>query len=354
MTKNITGSHDHPTGFSSDYMRESRRINGRGRCLHFDAGSRCDKIISAHSIQRKNQLALIAEDGHVYRLNVDPSLLRKTNGVPYLKKSGIKTVSTFGGFCKRHDNTLFHLIDNAVLMPNERQVALYAYRSLCRELFVKENAVLTLNKFKGDPRLNSHRQAFFEACHDGNSMGLDWLNHHKKLYDDTISSERFDEFRYVCFVSSSQCPLVLSGLIYPDFDFEGDFLQHLGIEQDPLDLLTFFTAPADRGWAFCFAWHESSSRSCLPFIGSLANKIGSGQRIEDILLRFSLTCCENHAIRISWWESLADDAKHELIQRMHMMVLPDVLVPHDYLARGCDGIASWTFEVVFESLKKKI
>lgn len=353
MIEHASGDQNKPTGFRSDYISESKRLAKRGRCLHFDAGNKCNKIIAAHSIQCRRQLALIAEGGHVYQLTADPSVMRNANGVPCLKKIGIKIVSTFSGFCKAHDNSLFQSIDNELLMPNEYQAALYAYRSICRELFVKENAVLTLDKFRSDRRLERHKRSILQASYDGNSMGLRWLQHHKKIYDEAFFNKSFEDFRYVCFTSSSPCPLVLSGLLYPDFDFHGGFLQHLGVEQASLDLITFFTAPTRDGWAFCFAWHESSNQSCQSFITSLANKIASGEKLEDNLLRFSLTCCENHAIRISWWDSLTDKEKQELIHRMHMMILPDVPVPHDYLSKGCEGIAGWTFTHVFKSPDNK-
>src|SRR5574337_1945141 len=56
----------------------------------------------------------------------------------------INKVSTFLGFCKYHDNNLFKPIDDQYLIPTDQQVLLYAYRSLSRELFVKENVLNNL------------------------------------------------------------------------------------------------------------------------------------------------------------------------------------------------------------------
>jgi hypothetical protein len=337
------------TEFGADFMLEAKKQRDRGRCLHFDDGIRCNRIISAHSIQKKSLLSLIAEEGHVYRLSTDPSVLGKTGGIPIPKKMGIKSVSTFAGFCKHHDNSLFRIIDNETLLPSKEQAAIYAYRSICREYFVKENAIAALQKFKHDPRLTPSSRSILDGMYIGNSIGFNGLRCHKQVYDVALCDKEFSGFDYVCFVSSSKCPFLLSGLLYPDFDFEGNFLQQIGIDGGPVDLITYFTAPMACGWSFCFAWHTSSSRSCIPFLGSLANMFRSGKRIEDMLLRLAFSCSENHAIRISWWDSMADEAKSQLIERMHMMVLPDVPVPSHYLARGCEGMANWEVDYVYDS-----
>ncbi len=340
--------------FTSDFQRESKRQNNRGRCLHYSNGTRCDEIISAHSIQNKGQLNLIAEAGHVYRLNADLTILQKTGGCPLPQKIGINKVSTFPGFCKHHDNALFEPIDNFPLEPRKHQVALYAYRCICRELFVKENAVAVMKTMKDYPGLSSQQRSTLEAVYLGHSTGLAGLQHHKALYDQALLVGDYEKFEFTYFTSSKPCNIQLSGQIYPDFDFEGRFLQDLGELDVPLDLITFFTAPIPNGWAFCFAWHVSSNPTCLPFIQSLASKVAEGERLEDAVLRFSLSCCENHAIRISWWNSLNETAKGEAIKRMHLMAHPYVPVPTNYLMSGCEGLATWDFEYVQTTLQNSL
>ncbi|WP_370712278.1 hypothetical protein [Paraburkholderia sp. IW21] len=336
--------------FISDYQRESKRHSNRGRCFHYSNGTRCDEIISAHSIQSKGQLNLIAEAGHVYRLDADLSNLKKTDGRALLKKIGVKKVSTFAGFCKSHDNALFEPIDNFPLEPGKRQVALYAYRCICRELFVKENAVAVTKTMKDYENLSPQSRSMLEAVHLGKSIGLAGLQHHKVLYDRALLTKDYEQFEFTYFTSSKPCNIQLSGLLYPDFDFEGRFLQDLRERNIPLDLVTFFTAPVSNGWAFGFAWHVSSNPTCLPFIQSLASRVAKGERPEDALFRFSL-CCENHAIRISWWDSLDESATREALERMNLMGHPQVPVPSNYLVSGCEGIATWDFDYVHTTLK---
>lgn len=336
--------------FSTDYQHESKRQDARGRCLHFSDGARCNEIISAHSIQKSGQLRLIAEDGHVYRLNADLSTLNQTKGVPSPKKIGLTKTSTFAGFCKHHDNSLFVPIDNTPLGPAKDQIALYAYRCLCRELFVKENAVRLLERMKAHPDVEPHTKSFLKSSLKGHALGLDGLVHHKRHYDEALCNGRYEEFEFTYFTSTSRCSLQLSGLLYPDFDFLGQRLQNLGDWSSPLDLITFFTAPTGEGWAFGFGWHTSSSRSCIPFIQSLAVRAAEGEKIQDALLRFSFSCCENHAFRISWWDKLPEVAKRTIVDRVILMAHPHIQVPPDYLVGGCENIADWNFEYVHTTL----
>lgn len=336
--------------FLDDYQNELKRQSQRGRCLHYSNGERCNEIVSAHSIQKGGQLRLIAEGGHVYRLSADLSTLRRTKGVPNLKKVGVNRASTFLGFCKHHDNALFEPIDKAPLEPLKKQLALYAYRCLCREYFVKENAVAVLSKMKNHAELDSSSRQLLSDSQIGHSIGLAGLIHHKSIFDAALRAGDYEQFEFTYFASQSPCPIQLSGLLYPDYDFEGDRLQDLGNHGAPLDLIAFFTAPTEDGWAFGFAWHVSSNRTCVPFMQSLAAKVATGEKVEDALLRFSLSCCENHAVRISWWDALDEASRSMAIERMFLMMHPNVPVPNHYLAKGCEGIADWQYEYVHTTL----
>lgn len=335
----------------ADYQREMKRESARGRCLHFERGAQCDEIISAHSIQKQGQLALIAEGSHVYRLNTDLSTLKKSGGTPHPRKVGVNKASTFAGFCKRHDNALFAPIDTQPLRPDRQQAALYAYRSICREYFVKENAVAVLSRMKDHANLSADQRSMVKSALLGHSLGFEGLKHHKAAYDDALRRGRYEEIQFTYFASTSRCSLQVSGLLYPDRDFQAQMLQDLGSWQSPLDLITFFTAPTPEGWAFGFAWHNSSNRTCVSFLQSLARAVPFGEGIEDALLRFVLSCCENHAVRISWWDALSPEARQSATERMQLMVHPNIPVPTNYLATGCEDIADWMFEYIHTTLE---
>ncbi|WP_313048619.1 hypothetical protein [Pseudomonas soli] len=332
--------------FSSEHQAAMKQQGRKGRCLHFENGVRCNKIILAHSIQKQGQLSLIAESGHVYRLSADLSALKTSGGKPQLRKVGLNRASTFPGMCGQHDNELFSPIDNSPLTGSREQVALYAYRSICREFFVKENASITLNKMVGSPGLDWSQQQLLRSAAWGQTVGFQRLKRHKGIYDECLAAKDFSGFKFVIFESGSKFSFQTSGLIFPDYDFLGRQLQDLGPQTKELDLLTFFTAPTIEGWAFVFAWHESSAKSCSWFIQSLAELVRTGAKAEDALLRFGLVCCENHEIRISWWDGLSSALKKQAMDAMVLMADPTVGVEPDYLVSGCEGLADWSFDGV--------
>lgn len=273
--------------------------------------------------------------------------MKKFDGIPQPKKVGINKVSTFNGFCSKHDNELFERIDNIPLIPDHEQIGLYAYRCLCREFFVKENALHILEKASSAQNIDEENRVLLENLSYGARIGFNWLATHKNYFDDALSKKYFPSFNYCCFISKSNFNLQLSGVLYPDFDFIGNEIQKLTESNSSPDLITFFTAPTSDGWAFVFAWHESSKIACEHLIRSLATKIHSGHDLEDELLRFSFLCCENHAFRISWWDSLNNQQQNELSTYVHHMIDPSKPVYNDYLVAGKSKIANWKFDTVY-------
>jgi len=335
---------------AADFLDEMKRNESRGRCLHFERGKRCNEIISAHSIQKSNQLGEIVEAGHVYRITAAITNSLDENWRPAPKKIGWKKASTFSGFCKYHDNEVFKPIDSYPLEPNLEQVALYAYRCMCREYFAKENAATTLKNFINNSALLPEQKIFLESSFIGHSLGFQRLQHHKKYFDAALLSKRYGEFEFLTLTSNSPWHLQLSGVLYPDFDFLGGSLQDLADFTLPLDFITFFTAPLAQGWSFTFCWHASSNSSSVALARSLASAVNRGTSLQDALLRFSFSCCENHAFRITWWDSLPASAKEAILGRVALMVDPEAPVPSDYLAKGLDDIADWEIENIVTTL----
>ena len=236
--------------------------------MHFKNDVECDSFINAHSISEKNQLALIAENGHVLRFSGDYSILTKYKGRPMPKEIGIGKASTFVGFCHAHDCSTFAEIDTQPLEPNKKMMALYAYRSLCRAYFAKENAVDLMRSMARRPELDSKNAEICDLSANGHEIGLKSIQPHKHEYENAILTQSFENFRYVLFQSTSAMDLQLAGVLYPEYDFFGDVLQLLGIQSAKYELISFFSAPMSTGWGFCFAWHKSSDSKCVHFIKS--------------------------------------------------------------------------------------
>jgi hypothetical protein len=333
------------------FLRTLKRFKHRGRCLHYDSCGRCEEIVNAHSIQKGRSLSAIAYKSHVYTLTSDISTLIKNKGKLSYQKKGINKVSTFLGFCKRHDNELFETIDNYPLTPTNEQVFLYGYRSLCRELFVKENSLNIIESQLNDGPNQKVIKELLSNFKRGTAFGLENLRKHKYRYDDSLRKKHFQNIEYVLFRSTQAPFIAFSGLFYPDFDFMGRLLQNLGDHSRELELITFCSAPMSSGWGFLFSWHVSSSKVCADFMRSLATMTYEGRKLEDMLFRLVISNCENHAISPQWWENLLHSQKEEIIEKASKMA--DILTntPQSYLLEGLEKLANWKFDRVISNME---
>ncbi len=334
----------------SRFLAKQKKLSQSGRCLHFDGSHRCKNIVNAHSIQKSQSLVSIAQDGHVYKLSPNFSTIKKNKGRLTYEKCGINRVSTFLGFCKRHDNELFEPIDNYPLLPTDQQVFLYAYRSICRELFVKENALrLIEDQLSNVPDGNSIKELLL-GTKEGTTFGLENLKEHKSIYDESLRKKSYFKIRYVLIKSKQKLFMAFSGLLYPEFDFMGRHLQNLGDHQQKLDLITFCSAPLDSGWGVLFSWHESSSKSCVDFMRSLATIMYEGQLLGDLLFRMVISNCENLAIAPEWWDDLPQEQKEKIESKASLMANIFSMTKPSYLLEGLEGITPWDFESIIDNM----
>lgn len=317
----------------------------KGKCIHFNAGSECDSVINAHSVQKGQSLTKIAQDNHVYAL----ADKLETNGDVLIKKISIHKFSTFKGFCKYHDNLVFEPIDNFPLEPNHQQAALYAYRSICREVYVKENSYRLLSRHLTTFKEESRTQKFIADLKVGTENGLKPLLKKKDVFDSILRNEKFHEIRYVVLECGDSPNISFSGLLYPEFDFQGKALQDLSELGKNFSLITFCSAPTKSGWAVIFSWHESDDNICFRFIDSLKEVLRSGKSIEDAVFRLVITTCENVAYSPRWWESLCQYKKGELSKYIRLNADPLAPVSSDYLKIGLSGVVSWNFINVYSS-----
>ncbi len=331
--------------------KQKKILKNSKRCLHYNSGEECNYYINAHSIQRNGSLSLIAENGLVYCYSRNMSDVKSNHGKSVFSKQGIKKqVSTFFGFCKKHDNELFEEIDNFPLIPTNKQVALYAYRSICKELFVKENSyklfydqMLTQNKNPAIVKL-------LKNASTGMKFGLDNLVRQKKQMDLILKEENYNNIQFVLFRSSKEPNIVFSGLFYPEYDFLGNLLQDLGNHKLTLDLITFCSAKLSNGWGFLFAWNKSSSPICTQFMQSLATITHENGKLHEYLFRLVISNCENVAISPSWWESLGNGYQDKITNRMSKMADIFTQTGSDYLSKGLEGICQWEFKDVISEM----
>ncbi len=89
-------------------------------------------IPRSHTIQRAGPLSFIAEDSHV----VAPAFAPNSEGYSIVRV-GLNDASTFPGFCREHE-ALFHEFETTGEIKTERDIVLQVFRTICREIAVKQ------------------------------------------------------------------------------------------------------------------------------------------------------------------------------------------------------------------------
>lgn len=320
-----------------------------GRCLHYGAGSACNSIIAAHSIQRGGVLTAIARDGMVYSPSSNMGDMKRNNGLITLRLCGINKVSTFRGFCKKHDNELFRAIDDFPFEETREQACLYAYRFLCREVFAKQSVIESI---KQQVEISSHSKAtrdLLNSVKKGNEIGLRHLNLEKSRFESCIRKKKFRDVRYLSFETQMPPNIVFSGGIFPDFGFCGERIQDLSLNVKKRSFVTFSYAKKTSGWAFLFAWHKSSEPESQTFVRTIANSIHRGDDLGGQLLGLILAGCENIGVSPVWFEALTAVEVAEISKRMSLGSDVQSVTPSNYLSNGPSNLADWNFSAVIDS-----
>ncbi len=110
------------------------------QCLHpLAAPGICDRIVSAHSVQRSQTLEEIVDSGN-HVCSFFP-LEHESDGSLRLHRIGWREASTFTGFCAKHDSSTFEPLETAEFTATEEQCFLVGYRALCHEVYQKTGAL---------------------------------------------------------------------------------------------------------------------------------------------------------------------------------------------------------------------
>jgi hypothetical protein len=306
----------------SSALDQFERIFGRGRCLAPDAHplSCGGKFVRAHTLPKRSQLDLIAEAGHVYGPDASFSTLRRTVGRTSVGRIGINRASTFSGFCAVHDNALFDRVDTLGIEPDAEQCHLLTYRSLCRELYLKEAMAEVADQARGldrgknlEAQIWTQETAFLMGLGATNSV-LN-LRRHKAAYDRVLLHKTFDVVRALIVDLDRVPDLMCTSGISVDTDFGGGAIQDLGDLEAALDYLGFsLIASSPTSGVAVFSWHRSSDASNMALVSSFLAVPDAAK--PDALLRFALEHSENVFMRPAWWNGLDQEARDAVVTRI--------------------------------------
>ncbi len=327
-----TGREEAEPAKISDFLDTGKKAFGKEFCLYpSDSKSECDgKIVKAHTVQRA-ALAKIAEDGHVYGFVPDANVLQCKPGKEELlvvQRIGIKKASTFTGFCAKHDNKIFKVIEDDSFICCVEHAFLLGYRALCHAVFMKKAALEMKDHYhnmdSGQPiEIQRAIQEFAIPFMKGTKLGHDDLARIKREYDTILKNKSLKKIKYYAIFFDKLPDVLSSGSFWPVFDFNGNKVQE-PIKPNPegiqISLITM-----KQGGAAVFTWLEENGVS-ESFIKTLHRIKDS--RLPSTIVRFIFEYFENIYFKISWWNSLNESQKKKLHQRALMIMghEPDCLM----------------------------
>lgn len=126
-------------------------------CFGFDTNCK-HGYIGAHSLQNNGVLNLIADDNHVYMLDMEYHRSLLTPRLEF-RKIGKKQASVFYGFCKYHDEEYFKIIEDIPFKGDAEQNYLFAFRAHCFEAHRKYRLRKSYSSlFKKSPEATRNKQ----------------------------------------------------------------------------------------------------------------------------------------------------------------------------------------------------
>jgi hypothetical protein len=136
-----------------------------------------NKAINSHILQKNGIISSIAEDGHVYEMEI--SKYKETEHL--FEKIGVNKAFSFSCFCQHHDTELFKSIENGNIdFLNYRNCLLFTLRTIYNEKFRKLVNIGMLNQ------LISKSSTLFDINHlrkniEGSELGIKDIEKMEKL-----------------------------------------------------------------------------------------------------------------------------------------------------------------------------
>ena len=277
----------------------------------------------------------------------DFKTLDQTGGKPGVKPVGVRRASTFTGFCRHHDSSTFAPIEKNPFRACEEHCFLLAYRTLCRELYVKRAAADSIEQMRELDRgwtvvEQRHWQSRVDAVEEGQRVGLRDLESYKSRFDAMLIGRDFsDTVFYVLRIAETPDVLASFGC-FIKFDFEGNLLQDTSDKSQRPDALFVSLIPTDSGGAIAFAWVDEQLGACSRFAESLHGL--RDEQLSDATVRLIFEHSENTFFRPSWWGGLSGGARGALLTRFRTAASMEAPRRADCLVD--DGLSYVTWHVV--------
>lgn len=276
-------------------------------CLFPDKSNCSTNIVQAHSIQRNKILTKIAENGFVISYNALKTLF--TNS---LEEIGIKSASTFYGFCNYHDSFLFSSIENYDYTQSDEQNFLHAYRACAREYAMKYEA-FNLSK-KLIQKLPSLYDFLMKVLLAEQQASLDLVAILDKFHFELQKPNNSGDFNIITANVSRflyESLIAVNSMFYILYDFEGNIINDLR-DTSTTPSPTFLSVFPQNGETFvllsCFTDEFNKFQNIYSHLASL-----NQESLEKFYSNLIMTHCENFFLSPNKWNSQTLAKQNEFV-----------------------------------------
>ena len=307
--------HMRETVHSLSHIAERMGVAGRGkplkRCYHYDRHRCSKKIIRAHTIQRNGVLRHItSEEGTCVTLKTP-----KTDrwGMPVPKEVGAKQATVFWGFCADHD-LAFKPIEDGDFVPSERNCLLASYRSLCFELYEKEQSARLYDALH-EKLPHTQNDPYAKMMIGESNIGEATTRHYKKLVEEGLQSGS-SPLKYLVIEVTGQAGFLAAGTPGPGNIGGGP---RLGVfEVNPLGETNVIETPPNeayiilsvhktaKGYSWVFAY-DPDDVVAVKFIDFVQGE--ENHAATSILPYVISNYCEHTFFSEKWWRELTFDQR---------------------------------------------
>jgi SEC-C motif len=307
-------------------VREMQTAWDQKKCLHPQAAPGvCDRIVSAHTIQRSRVLQRIADSSNHVR-TFHPLKPDLSTGRLELRRVGWREASTFTGFCAKHDSAVFKPLEEADFAGSAEQCFLVGYRALCHEVYQKAGLIRSYPRMRDlvdrglDPEYQRELQGFWANHNAGAEKGLEDCRKLKSVMDEQLLKRDYSGCsRTVIYFRGELC-VASAGTVSPNRDMDGNILQILHDPGSAIEELPFGIVTTANGGAAVFSWQACDSAPNR-FVQSLLAK--GEQKLPGLLVQFIFAYIENTYFSDDWWNSLSR------VDREHIESLAAIGDPYD-------------------------
>jgi hypothetical protein len=300
----------------SDMFAKARE----GICLHPNAPDQCsDKIIRAHTVQRKGGLSKIAENSHVLSLKDGIPKTKSEEGITQPVLVGLRSASTFMGFCDRHDGAMFRPVEHGNVELNQETAFLLSFRAVAYEMFAKLAAERWSEVQRECDRglsfnLQVRAQTIIHWTLLGTRKAIQDTSQWKAEYDKAYNEHNYSRFHYAAVMFDEILPFAVCGGVMPEFGFDGQKLQFLGRSIEEMEHIAFNVSVIEGRTVGVFGWLGEDNGFSRRFAESFLQL--PEIEMADALLRFAFEHVENLFVKPSWWEAVPLQTRNGLLKRI--------------------------------------